>query len=839
MDSIFPWLSNIYKRLVIADLSLQLPGIPFEGKASDKLAPEDKRKMILAASALSLSEQVKDRKMAYEIASRLLELEDHDESLVAAADIIFSRLGNFPGRQLLRELKPNVQGAPSRLSLERLAREFENTIDLGGGREACLTDFQFALFEALGESSSFSVSAPTSAGKSFVLGLDLVRRLHRRQESVIYLVPTRALIREVSHSVRNHLREAGLEVPVRTVPFPVAKESCPNGLIYVLTQERLMSLLAAASDGVWVTTLIVDEAHNIQDDVRGVVLQAAIERVTTMFPSTKVYFASPLSANPEKLLEIARRPTKNSILIDRLSPVAQNIILVREVRGKRSSARFSLLTGEEEIDLGSRVLNYELRGDIASQKAAFARSITGDDESTIIFTNDASSAESTAKSICSKSTQLVSVSQAINELIDFIKTDVHSRYPLIDCLPHGVAYHYGDMPPLVRARVEDLFKSGEVRYLCCTSTLLQGVNLPARHIIIEDPRRGRSGPMPRRDFLNLAGRAGRLLREFHGNIWCIRPEKWADPVYQGPELTTISSAVDIAMIDGGVVVHQVTRDEKIKEKTREFGDAILGKLYLDSVQNLQNFSLEKWRTETNSEALSVTEEILRSIKVTLPLGLLESNAGIRPDRLQILYDYLAGLSSKELIGWMPLGPWVSGYYDRMKATIKLVELTLRDRDNESYKFYAWLASKWIHGVPLGEIISANVDGSLETEALSKQIRQTLKTLESEIRFRLVKHYVAFCSVLRHALEKNGQSKLANEIEPFHIYLECGAASPSLLGMISLGLSRSTAIATDRKARIRSGSLTPEELLSELKRIDIELLDIPGLCKRELRELTGG
>ncbi len=839
MASLFPWLEKLYRHLLIEDIEKQLPGSrQTENIDGDELNQDDRRKLILAASFLSLSENSNERKKAYEIASRLLEIESDDSNLVASADIIFSRLGNFPGRTLLRQMHPGTQVAPQLLSLERLAREFENTISIGNGRDACLTDFQFNLFQALGESRSFSVSAPTSAGKSFVLGLDLIRRLHKRQESIVYLVPTRALIREVANNVRSSLREGNLDVPVRTVPFPLPKEQCPNGLVYVLTQERLMSLLAADNKGVWISTLFVDEAHNIQDGVRGVVLQNAIERVSRRFPSAEIHFASPLSANPEILLQIANRPTLNATLIEKLSPVAQNIILVREAKRKPNSAQFSLMNGFDEIDLGVRLLPFKLRGDVSTQKAALAKSITGEDEATIVFTNGASSAEKVAREICEISTRLSTISRAIDELVEFIRSDVHPRYPLIDCLPYGVAYHYGNMPPLVRARVEDLFKSGEIRFICCTSTLLQGVNLPARHVIIEDPRRGTSGPMPRRDFLNLAGRAGRLLREFHGNIWCLRPENWADPVYKGPELTTINSTMDEAMKDGGTIVQNAIGSELLNEKSRELGEAVLGKLFLDKIQTGEQFSLEQWKTKDNAEMLLATKQTLDKIRVTLPLSILEDNAGIRPDRLQYLYDYLKNLDSNELALWIPVGPWVPGYYERMKATIQLLQSTLRSQNNNSYEYYARLAGKWIHGVPLGEIIMDKVGPSLDNEKLSTQIRDVLKTLESEIRFRLVKYYLAFCSILRFALEQKGQEELANNIEPFHVYLECGAASPPLLNMIALGLSRSTAIATARSAKLKGNPATPEEMLRELMQIDLNSLEIPSLCKRELADLTG-
>ena len=415
----FPWLYELYRKLLIVDMYFQLPGVPTEAVPGQQISETESRKLMLAASALSISADKNHKVMAYEIASRLLEvMQDNSASLVASSDLIFSNLGNFPGREFLRssygsvaEIAPSV---PQHLALERLAREFENTVDLGDGREECLTDFQFNLFDALGRSASFSVSAPTSAGKSFVMGLDLIRRIQQRQEAVVYLVPTRALIREVSNTIRRQLREAGhLDVHVRTVPFPISKESAPSGIVYVLTQERLISLLAVADEGLWITTLIVDEAHNIQDGARGVVLQTAIERVSARFSSAEIHFASPLSANPGFLLELIGKPAAGNTLIETQSPVSQNLILVSQIVGKTNHARFSLLVDKEEIPLGTRDLLFSFRGNLCAQKAALARSITSDDEATIIFANDPGTAEDIAMELCRDQSRLPVTSQPI------------------------------------------------------------------------------------------------------------------------------------------------------------------------------------------------------------------------------------------------------------------------------------------------------------------------------------------------------------------------------------------------------------------------------------------
>ena len=143
-----------------------------------------------------------------------------------------------------------------------------------------------------------------------------------------------------------------------------------------------------------------------------------------------------------------------------------------------------------------------------------------------------------------------------SDFIEFLAEHVHEDYDLIKTLSRRVAFHYGVMPPIVRSRVEDLFESGKLKYICCTSTLLHGVNLPARHVVIERPNKGNGQPMPRADFLNLAGRAGRLLKEFQGNVWCLQPEQWKVRSFEGDPLQDISSAFERALADGGTLIRQ-------------------------------------------------------------------------------------------------------------------------------------------------------------------------------------------------------------------------------------------------------------------------------------------
>ena len=116
-----------------------------------------------AASWLALSDSDEEKIIAYEIATRSSAVYGAEfDALPAASDLVLARLGNFPGRELLRTRYGSLREVSSEigalLSLESLIREAENTpIGINGARP--LTDFQYELFETMRTASTVSVSA--------------------------------------------------------------------------------------------------------------------------------------------------------------------------------------------------------------------------------------------------------------------------------------------------------------------------------------------------------------------------------------------------------------------------------------------------------------------------------------------------------------------------------------------------------------------------------------------------------------------------------------------------------------------------------------------------------
>ncbi|WP_148677434.1 DEAD/DEAH box helicase, partial [Klebsiella variicola] len=343
-------INELYLRLIKASV------VKLLGVVSDEyiITNEEIYKLLSYASILSLSDNVLDRSKSYEIVSRVFEVAtDFNPKLINAADLILSRIGNFPGRLLMRNRFNRGEEPDLSLpfSLERIAREVENSFD-----DKKLTDFQYNLFASLEKYSSLSVSAPTSAGKSFVLTLNAIRCIkNHSKECIVYIVPTRALISEVSMRIRSECLNAGLSrTIIRTSPALVDRDKVVEGIVYVLTQERFISLLteSVSHPDFVVNLLLIDEAHEIQKGKRGILLQNAIEVSLDLYPNANIMFSSPLIKNPEYFLSVFKREYRSKHFVERMSPVAQNVLLVNPVNRKVKTICVSNLLEGMHVDIG-------------------------------------------------------------------------------------------------------------------------------------------------------------------------------------------------------------------------------------------------------------------------------------------------------------------------------------------------------------------------------------------------------------------------------------------------------------------------------------------------------
>lgn len=821
-------------KLRVEALTSDMPGEVVEDIFTERVNSVES--LVNAASHLAFSEDPFDRKLAYEIATSAVQLvpREQNATVFAAAYLILTRLGNFPGRRLLQNKfgqQDELPRLPIYLHLEEITRRVQNTITTPWQTQMELTDFQVD-FLAATEDSSVSISAPTSAGKSHILILSVVQQVMQGNRPIIvYLVPTRALMRQVAQWLIRDLEASGRGyVPVRCVP--VVDESVQSvGAVYILTQERLLTLLDADPSLPDLTTLIVDEAQGVADGARGVLLETAVTTAVARHPRARLLCVAPQIENPAYLLSTFRRRRRGYAWVERLSPVGQNVILVSGVSENPYHITLDLLTDWGRHSLGRRALPFRFAslGRVRRQ-AEFAYQITKAGDCTLIYANGPREAEEICEELVKFPWIALPITPEIQELIDFLRDHIHPSYPLIRFLQHRIAFHYGSMPGVVRERIEELVEAQQLTFVCCTSTLLQGVNLPAHHIVVDSPRLGRGNPMSAADFRNLAGRAGRLTVEFFGNVWCLQPRKWQTPSYDQQAKISVTSAFEAVVSDQGELITRYERYSLPREDAALAATAI-GRLITDYLHPERSKNPVDLSATVDPSLLQALSDRCRSFQTELPYQLIRRNLGISPDRLQQLFSYLASSDNTALL---PLHPYQEGAYERLRTIFQVTAEILGRDETGFYKLHTWLAWEWIRGTPLNEIIEKRIKRLQDTnrfKGVSHTVREIFHNLENEIRFKYVRFSRAYNDALAYVLPQEHEVAVRTLV-PISQFLEYGASNDVALRLAALGLSRTTALALVQ-TKLFANLETPEEVLQAIKAIDIDSLRLPAVCKREV------
>ena len=100
----------------------------------------------------------------------------------------------------------------------------------------------------------------------------------------------------------------------------------------------------------------------------------------------------------------------------------------------------------------------------------------------------------------------IALSPELSTAIEHISEYINSEYTIVKCLKKGIIYHHGSVPDTVRSYIEYLYNNfPEIKYVITSSTLLEGVNIPATKLFIIDNRKG-VGNLSPSAFKNLIGR---------------------------------------------------------------------------------------------------------------------------------------------------------------------------------------------------------------------------------------------------------------------------------------------------------------------------------------------
>ncbi len=805
------------------------------------------RRLLQVASTFALSENVRFRKIAYEIAVMCNNLEKRIGNTYYTTTIVplvFTRLGNFPAeKKFCNDHGMKSIALPPPLWFEQEIHRKDNTIKIADS-VLTLTDFQMQLWESVNHYPVTIVNAPTSAGKSFILQNHIVNAVAFECMCAVYIVPTRALIEQVINDFRNIMNKAGIQdIVVSAIP------DVPNGkkTIYVLTQERTQLLL---ENEFQIDITVVDEAQNVSDSARGIILQSVVETIKRKNENVKFIFATPFVQNPKLFLHMFSLDETNSKIIPiGESPVSQNLFSVSLNKEKTHLFDISKLREDGKFyPVGSLYSELEILNE--KHYLAILALEAGKDDNNIIYGNEPTKCEEIAQLIAQQLPELSHRKELI-EFSDYLKEHIHRDYLLADTIRHGVAYHYGKLPAFIRKGIERLCSSGDIKFIICTSTLLQGVNLPAKNIFISNPSKGqdahrKSIPMNAPDFWNLAGRAGRLTKDFEGNVFLLNLNDWEiNPVAEPEKQAFIIPSFKKTICDSesDICAFIKNKDHKSgQQATQSYENAFMKLYFLESTEQLES-TLEGYGDSISNQGKNEIIGLIKDIKpyISLPDEIVLKNPNVSVFRQQALYDYFnSHIDTIEgFIPQHPLRPFntIKGSFIEL---FKTYNHKLANVANNTHLFYYWFALNWMKGTAYKDLLKNQIEHNGKKRKrgqpnVNTEARNLFDAIETKLRFEYVKFSKCYNDILSYTLKENGKEELIESIPPLHLYLELGASSQTMINLIGIGLSRTAAGLLSNL--ITNASMSRDGVLDWLKRVNLNTLDLPNSVKEEIKQVV--
>ncbi|XP_062427659.1 DNA polymerase theta [Rhea pennata] len=376
------------------------------------------------------------------------------------------------------------------------------------------------------EGKNLVYSAPTSAGKTLVAELLILKRVLETRKKALLILPFVSVAKEKKRYLQALFQEVGVQVEgymgsispagrFSALDVAVCTIEKANSLINRLIEENQMDLLGI---------VVVDELHMLGDSHRGYLLELLLTKVR--------YLTEKVAKRQAKMTS----PGFSGIQIVGMSATLPNLgLLASWLDAELYCTDFRPVPLMEWVKIGSNIYDssmnlvrefqpkLQLKGD-EDHVVSLCYETVCDGHSVLLFCPSKNwcekladviarefynlqQAESSAKN--SALSPVVVDREGINDVLNQLKHSLSGLDSVLQrTLPWGVAFHHAGLTFDERDIIEGAFRQGLIRVLAATSTLSSGVNLPARRVIIRTPVFG-GKLLDILTYKQMAGRAGR------------------------------------------------------------------------------------------------------------------------------------------------------------------------------------------------------------------------------------------------------------------------------------------------------------------------------------------
>lgn len=397
------------------------------------------------------------------------------------------------------------------------------------------------------------VDLPTSGGKTVLAQFRILQALNQFDADkgwVAYVAPTRALVAQITRRLRRDFGPIGVNVEqlssavdVDSFESAMFNEQDQNRFqVLVATPEKLQLIIRSKSISRPLVLVVLDEAHNIEDEERGLRIELLLATIKRDCASANFLLLMPNVPNAADLTNwLAPEMGKTISLGTSAWQPNERIVGIfyskKDGTGPREwSLKYETLTTTPKAmplqgthTVGSRApldLPFSKMSSLTMNTLAMAK-VFSERGTSIAVARTIPNAWSMARKAISELPELDPLPAEISLVQRFLAAEISPQFELIEMLAHGVGVHHAGLSDETRALIEWLAEIGKLRVLCATTGIAQGLNFPVSSVFLASPQLPIQGSrlMSARAFWNLAGRAGRIGHDTVGVVGLAAGEK--------------------------------------------------------------------------------------------------------------------------------------------------------------------------------------------------------------------------------------------------------------------------------------------------------------------------
>ena len=371
---------------------------------------------------------------------------------------------------------------------------------------------------------SFSLQMPTGAGKTALCETLLYWHLNTNPlDAAILLVPYRSLASELRSSLVRRLNAMGVSARCAyggTVPSGDEVHGLDDLRALIATPEALSGLFSAVPDFLARVSLVIcDEGHLLDSDSRGVGLELLLARLKARQPSSpRFVFISAIVPNIEEINAWLGGNDRSVVRSNYRPALAEFAVL--NAAGTRGSRSISLKLHPHEVP----PLSFTIEGFLTREDFQYMNRETGRLNTLNFGTVKAIAIAAARKALPMGAVAVfaankrgdqgaiglgeeilrqlreelriptplsVANSERLAPVVEYVHSEFGAAWIGTRTLEKGVVLHHGDIPQETREVLEGLVRQESVRFVICTATLAEGVNLPIRTLVLYSIQRRR------------------------------------------------------------------------------------------------------------------------------------------------------------------------------------------------------------------------------------------------------------------------------------------------------------------------------------------------------------